>query len=174
MKYLLLTIFLLISCKKTHNTETKDDVVNQQNAIVKNQRDSLIKTENLHIKDSILKNYNTIYTAYDFDSSDAYSQILAINWISKDSIEYIIDYENQLCEGICKGIAIRKYADTALKEDKNTGENSYFIEYSERKEELLIVILIEPEKEFKAKTTIYEGNYASECSPYEFVMTKKD
>ena len=170
MKYLLLPIFLLISCKNTENTETKDDFVNLQNEITKDQPDSILKPKKIVIKHSILKNYNTIYAAYDFNSQDAYSQILAVNWISKDSIEYVIDYENQLCGGLCKGIAVSKYSE----KDRNTEEYSSFVEYSETKEDLLIVILIEAEKERKAKATIYEGNYASECSPYEFVMTKKD
>ena len=170
MKYLLLPILLFISCKKTQNTESKDDFVNFPNEILENRPDSILKPKKFVIKDSILKNYNTIYSAYDFDSSDAYSQILAINWISKDSIEYIIDYENQLCDGFCKGIAVSKYSE----KDQNTEEDSSFIEYSETKEDLHIIILLEAENKNKAKATIYEGNYASECSPYEFVMTKKD
>ena len=163
-------VLLNMSCNKTQNIETKDNYIEVQKEKSENKADSSLRTNKLVIEDTILKNYNTIFTAYDFNSQDAYSQILAVNWISKDSIEYVIDYENQLCGGLCKGIAVSKYSE----KDRNTEEYSSFVEYSETKEDLLIVILIEAEKERKAKATIYEGNYASECSPYEFVMTKKD
>ena len=171
MKCILLLFLLFISCKKPQNAEVKEDFVNLEKEILIDQADSILKPVKFVIKDSILKNYNRIYAAYDFDSSDTFSQTLAVNWITNDSIEYLIDYENQLCEGFCNGVAVHKYGNEELEKDENIEEGSYFVKYSEKKEDLLIVILIEAEKKGKAKAIIYEGNYASECSPYEFIMT---
>ncbi|WP_207224185.1 hypothetical protein [Aquimarina brevivitae] len=131
------------------------------------------KTKDYIVEDSILKNYTHIYTAYDFETSDSYNQMLALNWLHQDTIAYYLEYYNQLCEGYYTGNVIINKSQTKHAITNNDSLSLAVLEYLEQKEsELVVVIQFLDQNKDSVAAGVFASEYAVECSPYEFIMHK--
>lgn len=121
----------------------------------------------------INKVYDQSFFASSQDGSDDFTQELLINWISKDSIDYKIIFSNQLCEGECVGLAINQNSKKETEINNYKGDVYPELSYTERKENILVMIKVDTNKN-RATAAIYEGEYSSECSPYEHIMIERN
>ncbi len=169
-KFILILVILCFSCnlkqKKTQINDPKEIETSKNTASENVQKPYYFKTDSLLVYKKL---FDKMFVARQDNNEDNFYQSLFINWTSNNKIEYKLYYENQLCEGECKGMAMRKK--TTLKKSAQQKTSKYsFITYEDKKDDISIIIKIDSIEKNKALAGVFDGKYASECSPYEFIM----
>ncbi|WP_378180914.1 hypothetical protein [Aquimarina sp. SS2-1] len=163
MKYSILFLFLVISCKETDKKEK----------IIKDKPETQVVEKKEKGKASHTS-FDAVFVAKLEGTDDDFLQELSMNWILDTKVAYKLKYDNQLCSGECSGEAILKDSNIRT-EILEYPEGSYefsFIQFEDLKEDFKIVIRIEASKENEATVTFESENVIGDCSPYEAIMLR--
>jgi len=167
--YTLLLLFAFICCK----SESKPS----------NDLNGLSETDPVEAVDSVNEEENIIvitqktYAATQKDKNGNFTQKLSVSWLSEDTIQYTLVFENQYCKKTTIGGKA-----TALKPGKEPFMNSYkgasfeVKKYQENKQGYKIVLHIDSANKDKATIdlSLTEDGENEGCKPSSIVMVAQN
>ncbi len=168
--YTLLLLFAFICCK----SESKPS-----NELKDNETKTTQVAEDLNTE---IKSVNTIiatkkYVAQQKDANGSYSQNLLISWISDNTVEYTLTWNNNSCKRTVKGRA------NSLKPEKEPFMSSYkgvsfeVTKYKDSKSDYSILLQLDSTNKDKAVVDLVlttDGDEQDEeCKPQSVVMVEQ-
>ncbi|WP_439185757.1 hypothetical protein [Carboxylicivirga taeanensis] len=172
MKIDLFTILLitLIACaSKAASATTIADSLNTEkpNKIITYLEPTESRSD---IKDINWTNFELVFK-YE-DKKEEFVQILGINNIDTDTIEYQIYMNSMLCVSEFYGHAIKHHPNGGLETDEDDAGAYPVIEYLFNDDDYDISIRIDSEKHSKARFILSPDREIDECDPFEHLIMK--
>ncbi|MFD2563827.1 hypothetical protein [Aquimarina rubra] len=166
--YALLLVFALICCKSESKPSNDPNKISETNSIE--------TVDNTNEDNGAIVAIQKTYTASQKDANGTFSQTLSVSWLSEDTIQYTLVFENQSC----KKSAIGGKA-TALKPGKEPFMNSYngtsfeVKRYQESKQGYKILLHIDSTNKDKAVVdfSFTEDGENENCKPSIVVMVEQ-
>ncbi|WP_378180928.1 hypothetical protein [Aquimarina sp. SS2-1] len=166
--YALLLLFALICCKSESKSSNDTEKRNQINATE--------NIENLSAENSAAIMMQKTYTAVLKDANNNFTQNLTVSWLSDDTIQYVLTFENQSCKKTTIGGRA-----TIL----NPGKEPFMIsykgasvevnKYQDQKEGLKLQLQIDTTNQDKAVVDVWstEDGDNENCKPSSVVMVEQ-
>ncbi|AXT51708.1 hypothetical protein D1818_12975 [Aquimarina sp. BL5] len=167
--YTLLLLFAFICCK----SESKPS--NNLNGL--SETDPVETVDSVNEEESIIVLTQKTYAATQKDKNGDFTQKLSVSWLSEDTIQYTLVFENQYCKKTTIGGKA-----TALKPGKEPFMNSYkgasfeVKKYQENKQGYKIVLHIDSANKDKAAVnlSLTEDGENEGCKPSSIVMVAQN